>query len=127
MKKLRWLILIGLVLSLVLVACGGGDADETTDEPVATEEAMEEEPTTEETTTEETTTEETTTEEVMTEGSIWVLLPDSASSARWETGWRRAEGDMLSARRASTRTHRQVGADSRVSARVRPMRIEFDP
>lgn len=81
MKKLRWFVLLGLILSLVLVACGGGDTEEPSEEPAATEEAA----------TEETTTEETTTEETMeeVEGSIWVLLPDSASSARWETDDRR--------------------------------------
>ena len=77
--KRLWLISMLAVLSLIIAACGGGDSDDTpaaatdapaaaaTDAPAPTDEpeAMED------------------------EGSIWVLLPDSASSARWETDDRR--------------------------------------
>lgn len=42
MKKMRWLVIIGVILSLVLVACGG-DAEETATEPQATEATTEEE------------------------------------------------------------------------------------
>jgi D-xylose transport system substrate-binding protein len=65
-------------LALVLAACGGEVADQV-------EEAVEEvAPTIEAAAT------EAADEEVMDEeGSIWVLLPDSASSARWETDDRR--------------------------------------
>jgi len=59
----RWLLLAALALlvsSLALVAAGCGGDDEEAEEPAAGG-----------------------------EGSIWVLLPDSASSARWETDDRR--------------------------------------
>ena len=72
----RWSILIIAILMIAVLAACDSAADE---EP-------------EETTTEtEATTEEEATEEeaVDEEGSIWVLLPDSASSARWETDDRR--------------------------------------
>jgi D-xylose transport system substrate-binding protein len=75
----RWSILaIAILLIAVLAACGDS-AEEATEVP--------EEPTAEtEATTEEEATEEPAMEE---EGSIWVLLPDSASSDRWETDDRR--------------------------------------
>ena len=61
-------VIMALLLVFVLAACGSDDPDETT---------------TEETDTTETTVEEdTSTDEEMAEGSIAVLLPDSASSAR---------------------------------------------
>ena len=41
MKHLRIVILIALLLSLILVACGGGQAEETAQEPQATEAATE--------------------------------------------------------------------------------------
>jgi ABC-type sugar transport system substrate-binding protein len=76
-KSRSWFILL-FVLALVLAACGGEVADQV-------EEAVEEvAPTIEAAAT------EAADEEVMDEeGSIWVLLPDSASSARWETDDRR--------------------------------------
>jgi D-xylose transport system substrate-binding protein len=64
----RWLLLAALALlvsSLALVAAGCGGDDEEAEEPAAEETAA------------------------GGEGSIWVLLPDSASSARWETDDRR--------------------------------------
>ncbi len=70
-------LIIALLLVFVLAACGGDDA---TEEPA----------TTETTDTTDTTGEEVATpEEVIAEGSIAVLLPDSASSARWEADDRR--------------------------------------
>ncbi|MDX1615105.1 MAG: substrate-binding domain-containing protein, partial [Candidatus Promineifilaceae bacterium] len=77
MKKIRWIIIL-LLLALVVAACGGDEAEEAepaTEAPAAEEEAPAEEE-----------AEEPAAEE---EGSIWVLLPDSASSARWETDDRR--------------------------------------
>jgi D-xylose transport system substrate-binding protein len=67
---LRWALLLALVLALAVVAagCGGDDDDEEAGG--------------------ETTTAEETTEEAA-DGSIWVLLPDSASSDRWEKDDRR--------------------------------------
>jgi len=75
--KLRRLsvLIIALLLVFVLAACGGDDTEETTTEDTDT--------------TETTVEEDTTTEEEMAEGSIAVLLPDSASSARWEADDRR--------------------------------------
>ncbi|MCL4267773.1 MAG: substrate-binding domain-containing protein [Anaerolineae bacterium] len=83
MKRNILLITLLLLFGMLLVACGGDTADEPTPETTTEETTTE---TTEET-TEETTTE--TTEEAMSEGSIAVLLPDSASSARWEADDRR--------------------------------------
>lgn len=42
MKQLRILVLVGLLLSMILVACGGGQAEETAPEPQATEAPAEE-------------------------------------------------------------------------------------
>ena len=84
MKPLRWMTFL-LVLALVLVACGGntgntgnGDTTENTGEN-STENGGEN-----------TTTNDGGEDTAPSgEGSIWVLLPDSASSARWETDDRR--------------------------------------
>ncbi|HSG18671.1 MAG TPA: hypothetical protein VLE70_20415, partial [Anaerolineae bacterium] len=79
----RWSILIIAILMIaVLAACDSAADEEATEVP-------EETTTEEEATEEEVTEEEATEEEAMEEGSIWVLLPDSASSARWETDDRR--------------------------------------
>jgi len=73
------------VLALGLAACGGEGVEQVAEtveaiaptiEAVATEAAV---------------------EEVMEEGSIWVLLPDSASSPRWETDDRRFFEDAFEA------------------------------
>ena len=65
-------LLLALALALVLVACGGSDTSET-NTPAATEAPG-----------------GGTSEEITApEGSIAVLLPDSASSARWENDDRR--------------------------------------
>ena len=97
-------LLAALVLALALVAagCGGDDDDEeAADETTAAE----------------------TSEGGGAEGSIWVLLPDSASSDRWEKDDRRffeeafkaegveynivnAEGDANTQSRRSTRGRR---------------------
>ncbi len=68
MRKFRWL---ALLFTLLLVAAACGDSGDPT------------------TTTGPTGTDPTTTTAAPDEGSIWVLLPDSASSARWETDDRR--------------------------------------
>jgi D-xylose transport system substrate-binding protein len=69
----RWLVLAVLALlvaALAVVAAGcGGDDEEAADTGAATGGAA--------------------------EGSIWVLLPDSASSARWESDDRRFFGDAF--------------------------------
>ena len=91
MKKKLPIILMLLFLGMFIVACAS-PAEETTDTGEETtteettdtsteEEAMEEEAAPEE--------EEAMEEEAMGEGSIAVLLPDSASSARWEADDRR--------------------------------------
>ncbi len=70
----RWTMMaIAIMAIIVLVACGG-QATETPTETAA--EAPTEAPA-------------ATEEQAAAEGSIWVLLPDSASSARWETDDRR--------------------------------------
>jgi D-xylose transport system substrate-binding protein len=77
-----------LVLVLVAAACSDDDGDDTTttaagDETTTTAAA-------DETTTTAAADETTTTAAAAGgEGSIWVLLPDSASSPRWETDDRR--------------------------------------
>jgi D-xylose transport system substrate-binding protein len=73
----RWLLVLAAVLSmLAFVAAGcGGDDEEGGGE----------------------TTAATTGEEAAGEGSIWVLLPDSASSARWESDDRRFFEEAFSA------------------------------
>ncbi len=76
----RLAVLLGILLLVTaLVACGTDATEEAPaeEEVPAEEEAVEEE---------EEAAEE---EEAMEEGSIWVLLPDSASSPRWETDDRR--------------------------------------
>lgn len=71
-KGIRILMLIA-VLALVAAACSSDD--ESSDTTAAS--------------TDETAADETTTTVAEDLGSIWVLLPDSASSARWETDDRR--------------------------------------
>ena len=92
MKNYRSLTLFSMLLALLLVlaACGGAESPE----PAAQEPAAEEVSSTEaeeEAMEEEEMEEEEMEEEMAAEvdGSIWVLLPDSASSARWETDDRR--------------------------------------
>ena len=85
MKHSRFLLGLFLLLgALVLVACGGA-AQEATPTEAATEAAAA--PTEE--TMAEAPTEEAAMPEVTGEGSVAVLLPDSASSARWEADDRR--------------------------------------
>ena len=87
-NKLFILVIALLMGALVLSACGGADEApaEEVEAPAAEVEAPAEEPAEE--AVEEAPAEEPA-EEMMDEGSIWVLLPDSASSARWETDDRR--------------------------------------
>jgi D-xylose transport system substrate-binding protein len=71
----RWLVLAVLALlvaalAVVAAGCGGDDDDEAADTGAATTGGG-------------------------GEGSIWVLLPDSASSARWETDDRRFFGEAF--------------------------------
>ncbi|MFK7804349.1 MAG: sugar ABC transporter substrate-binding protein [Anaerolineae bacterium] len=72
-KMMTFIMAIGLIA--VLAACGSDPVE------VAEEVA--------ETITDAAEEVEEVMEEAMAEGSIWVLLPDSASSARWETDDRR--------------------------------------
>ncbi|MFN2297017.1 MAG: substrate-binding domain-containing protein, partial [Candidatus Promineifilaceae bacterium] len=92
-KNLRiWqLVLFSLLLvfSLILAACGNGQVQEAVQEIAPTvEAAVEEAAPTVEAAVEDAAT-AVADEAAMGEGSIWVLLPDSASSARWETDDRR--------------------------------------
>ena len=91
-RNLSILWLLVLVASIALVACGG-EVQEAVQEVAPTVAAAVEEaaPTIEAAVEEavEEAAEEPAEEEMMEEGSIWVLLPDSASSARWETDDRR--------------------------------------
>ena len=82
-KRLIWLLTLLAIASLALAACGGdtAPAEETGGEETGAETSGEE--------AAEEAMEEEMEEEAMAEGSIWVLLPDSASSARWETDDRR--------------------------------------
>ena len=81
MRKLLTLIIV-ILLMLFVAACGGSTQETGSTEQGSTEESAAE-PAAEEAAPVE--------EEAMAavEGSIWVLLPDSASSARWETDDRR--------------------------------------
>lgn len=83
-----------LAVALIAAACAGDDdATGTTAEDTATTQA----PTEDDTTT--TEAEETTTTAAPAEGEagpIWVLLPDSATSPRWETDDRRFFSQALS-------------------------------
>lgn len=74
-RAILFLLLITAALSLV--ACGSTQTESATAVPATA------------TTASAATTTETTTTETMEEGSIAVLLPDSASSARWEADDRR--------------------------------------
>jgi D-xylose transport system substrate-binding protein len=73
-SRRRWLLALlaalALVLAVVAAGCGGDDDDEATDTGTGTGEAA-------------------ATGGEAAEGSIWVLLPDSASSDRWEKDDRR--------------------------------------
>ncbi len=91
---------VGLAaLSLVVAACGDDDDDDAGSADTAAEEAesevstAESEVAAEETTVESEVAAEETTAESMAEGggegSIWVLLPDTATSPRWEQDDRR--------------------------------------
>jgi D-xylose transport system substrate-binding protein len=87
MRKARSIVLGLAAFSLIAAACGDDDDDSGSEDTAA----VEEEATEEEATEEEATEEEATEDEAAAggEGSIWVLLPDSASSPRWEADDRR--------------------------------------
>ena len=95
MKKKLPIILLLLFLGIFIVACASpaeestDSGEETTTEETTTEETTEEEPAEEPEEPAEEPEEEPMEEEAMGEGSIAVLLPDSASSARWEADDRR--------------------------------------
>src|SRR5262245_4086792 len=83
-----------LAILIMIAACSGGAETPAPAEPAAEEPAAEEpaaeEPAAEEPAAEEPAAEEPAAEEpAAVEGSIAVLLPDSASSARWEADDRR--------------------------------------
>ncbi len=88
MKPLRWFTLL-VLLALVLVACGGNnstannDAGDNSGNNAAANNT--------------TDNSGDTDTDTAAEGSIWVLLPDSASSARWETDDRRFFEDAFEA------------------------------
>ncbi|NOY54605.1 MAG: sugar ABC transporter substrate-binding protein [Actinobacteria bacterium] len=71
----RWILIVA-VLAMVAAACSSGSSGTTATTTAATTAAT-------------TATTTATTAATVEEGSIWVLLPDSASSSRWETDDRR--------------------------------------
>ena len=95
-RRLTLLLLIVMLAAITLVACQTATEEPAVEEAPAeevaapAEEEAAEEPAEEPAEpAEEEMAEEPAEEEMMEEGSIWVLLPDSASSARWETDDRR--------------------------------------
>jgi D-xylose transport system substrate-binding protein len=91
---LMLLIALLAVFGMVAASCGSDDdGDTATEEPAAEEPAAEEpaaeEPAAEEPAAEEPAAEEPAGEAAGGEGSIWVLLPDSTTSDRWEKDDRR--------------------------------------
>ncbi len=98
-RMLMFLIALLAVFGMVAASCGSDDdsGDTAAEEPAAEEPAAEE-PAAEEPAAEEPAAEEPAAEEPAAaaggEGSIWVLLPDTATSDRWEKDDRRffAEG-----------------------------------
>ena len=75
-----------LAILIMIAACSGGAETPAPAAPAVEEPAAAEEPAAEEPAAEEEAAEEPAAEEAAAavEGSIAVLLPDSASSARWE-------------------------------------------
>ncbi len=88
MKRLRHLLVLLAAFSLIVAACGGDDDDTTTDDTEATDDGGE---TTDSTEAADDGGEAADDEGAAAggEGSIWVLLPDSATSDRWEKDDRR--------------------------------------
>ena len=80
-RRLPFILLLTMLAVLVLAACGGQVQEVAPTIAAAVEEVAP--------TIEGAVEEAAPAEEAMDEGSIWVLLPDSASSARWETDDRR--------------------------------------
>ena len=87
-RRLSISLLFAILVSVALVACGGQVQEAAQELAPTVAAAVEEVAPTVEAAVEEAVAEEPA-EEMMDEGSIWVLLPDSASSARWETDDRR--------------------------------------
>ncbi len=90
-SRLRWLLLLLAAFSLIVAACGDDDDDDTaTDDTEATTDDTEAEDDAEEPADD---AEEPADDDEAAapdgEGSIWVLLPDSATSDRWEKDDRR--------------------------------------
>jgi maltose-binding protein MalE/ABC-type xylose transport system substrate-binding protein len=85
MKNSKVLLLALMLIGALALAACGGQAQEAVQEAAPTVAAAVEEAVA----TEEPMVEETAPEDAMGEGSIAVLLPDSASSARWEADDRR--------------------------------------
>ena len=83
-RKLMLLIALLAAFGMIAASCGSDDDGET-----ATEEPAAEEPAAEEPAAEEPAAEEPAAEAAGGEGSIWVLLPDSTTSDRWEKDDRR--------------------------------------
>ena len=90
-KRLMWLISLLIILAMTVVACGGdAPADTGGDAPADTGgEAADADAGGEEADAGDEEMDAGEGDAMMEEGSIWVLLPDSASSARWETDDRR--------------------------------------
>ena len=80
-RRLPVIVLLTMLAVLVLAACGGQVQEAAPTIAAAVEEIAP--------TVQAAVEEAAPAEEVMDEGSIWVLLPDSATSARWETDDRR--------------------------------------
>ena len=87
-RNLSWLIAILVPLAMLAAACGSDDGDTEAGETTESTAAADGDETTETTETSETTAAEDGGE-AAGEGSIWVLLPDSATSDRWEKDDRR--------------------------------------
>ena len=76
-KRLRWPLAVLAAFSLAAAACGGDDDDDSGDDAATTEA-----PDTGDDTA--ATTAPDDGDDMGDAGPIWVLLPDSASSPRWE-------------------------------------------
>lgn len=93
MTRLLRLLAIIFAFTLVAAACGDdGDADDATSAEDTTDEATDDaaDDTTDDAATDDTTDDDAADETATNgDGSIWVLLPDSATSDRWEKDDRR--------------------------------------
>jgi D-xylose transport system substrate-binding protein len=89
--RLLWFLVLALAAALAVLAagCGGGDEEEAAPAPAPAEPAPAEPPPAETTAPAEETTAPAEEPAAAGGGSIWVLLPDSTTSPRWETDDRR--------------------------------------